>query len=255
MERTTVERRTNAQEQAPAEKKAGPAGVRAFVRETLAPILIVIAIVIPLRSAIADWNDVPSGSMRPTILEGDRIWVNKLAYGLRVPLTMAWISRWSEPSRGEVVTFASPADGIRLVKRIIGIPGDRISMDANRLTINGQVLAYDDVSAESADRRPAPLRNDSLIRTERLESHPHAVTVTPALAGYVDSFPEFTVADGQYFFLGDNRDRSRDSRFIGTVALGEIYGRVTHVALSVDPDRYYRPRFDRWLKPLDGNVE
>ena len=128
-------------------------------------------------------------------------------------------------------------------------------MDANRLTINGQVLAYDDVSAESADRHGAGLRNDSIIRTERLESHPHAVTVTPALAGYADSFPEFTVADGQYFFLGDNRDRSRDSRFIGTVALDEIYGRVTHVALSVDPDRYYRPRFDRWLKPLDDDVE
>ena len=224
---------------------------RSFFRDTLAPILIVIAIVVPLRSAIADWNDVPSGSMRPTILEGDRIWVNKLAYGLRIPLTMSWIARWDTPERGDVVTFASPDDGIRLVKRIVAIPGDRISMNANRLTLNGRVLDYDEVTEglpalRARDRGMAPI-----VRTERLDEHPHAIAVVPALAGYSDSFPEFTVPEGHYFFMGDNRDQSRDSRFIGPLALEEIYGRVTHVALSVDPDHYYKPRFARWGKSLD----
>ena len=128
-------------------EREGPEGSkksegRGFARDTLLPILAVVAILVPLRSAIADWNDVPSGSMRPTILEGDRIWVNKLAYGLRVPLTMAWIAHWDEPTRGDVVTLASPDDGIRLVKRIVGLPGDRITMTANRLMINGEPVPY-----------------------------------------------------------------------------------------------------------------
>ena len=229
-------------------------GGRGFFRDTLVPILMVIAVVVPLRSAIADWNDVPSGSMRPTILEGDRIWVNKLAYGLRMPLTMAWIARWDAPTRGDVVTFASPDDGIRLVKRIIALPGDRISMEANRLTLNGDLLAYDEVTKGLPAPRPSDRNIPSVVQTERLDEHPHAVTVIPALAGYSDSFPEFTVPDGHYFFLGDNRDQSRDSRFIGTVALDEIYGRVTHVALSLDPDHYYKPRFARWGRSLDPVV-
>ncbi len=227
---------------------------RGFIRETLVPILIVIAIVVPLRSAIADWNDVPSGSMRPTILEGDRIWVNKLAYGLRVPLTMSWIARWDAPSRGDVVTFVSPDDGIRLVKRIVGLPGDRISMRANRLTLNGHLLAYEEVIRGLPPLRPNDRNIPPIVRTERLDDHPHAVSVIPALAGYSDSFPEFTVPDGHYFFLGDNRDQSRDSRFIGPVPLDDIYGRVTHVALSLDPDHYYKPRFARWGKSLDPEV-
>jgi signal peptidase I len=229
-------------------------GARGFIRDTLVPILVVIAIVVPLRSAIADWNDVPSGSMRPTILEGDRIWVNKLAYGLRVPLTMAWIARWDSPSRGEVVTFASPDDGIRLVKRIIGLPGDRISMTANRLTLNGESLSYDEVTLGLPAPRASDRKTSPIVQTERLDDHPHAVTVIPTLAGYSDSFPEFTVPEGHYFFLGDNRDQSRDSRFIGTVALDDIYGRVTHVALSLDPEHYYKPRFARWGMSLDPDV-
>ena len=242
------------QTSSPNEENADTDPPRNFFRDTVVPILIVIAIVVPLRSAVADWNDVPSGSMRPTILEGDRIWVNKLAYGLRVPLTMAWVIRWQAPTRGEVVTFASPDDGIRLVKRIVGLPGDRISMTANRLMINGKRLAYDEVTTGLPAPRPMNRNVATLVQTERLDEHPHAVTVVPALAGLSDSFPEFTVPDGHYFFLGDNRDQSRDSRFIGTVALDDIYGRVTHVALSVDPDHYYKPRFARWGKSLDPDA-
>jgi signal peptidase I len=227
---------------------------RGFLREKLLPILAVIAIVVPLRSAVADWNDVPSGSMRPTILEGDRIWVNKLAYGLRVPLTTSWLAQWEEPTRGDVVTLASPADGIRLVKRIVGLPGDRISMDSNRLTINGELLVYNDRRPATEDRHLADRRLMADLRTEWLDNRSHAIALTPGVAGRIDSFHEFLVPEGHYFFLGDNRDQSRDSRFVGTVPRDEIYGRVTHVALSVDPERNYRPRFDRWFQPLDPDL-
>ena len=233
----------------------GRDGGSGLVRETLIPLLAALAIIVPLRAAVADWNDIPSGSMRPTLLEGDRIFVNKLAYGLRVPLTKVWLTRWEEPRRGDVVTFASPADGIRLVKRIVGLPGDRIAMNGNRLTINGRELVYENLSAASQDFRPAFHPQARQLRTEYLGDGSHSVTLTPALAGRTDSFPEFTVPDGRYFFLGDNRDRSHDSRFIGSVELDEIDGRVSYIALSVDPEHDYRPRFERWFKPLDSNVD
>ena len=229
--------------------------LRRFVRETLFPLFAVFAIIVPLRSAVADWNDVPSGSMRPTILEGDRIWVNKLAYGLRVPLTTTWLARWDEPARGDVVTLASPDTGedagMRLVKRIIGLPGDRISMSANHLSINGKQIRYDDFASSTELLRSGDRPMPALLETERLENHPHAITIIPGLAGRIDSFREFVVPEGHYFFLGDNRDRSRDARFVGPVPLDDIYGRVTHIALSGDPNRHYRPRFERWFQPLD----
>ena len=233
--------------------------VRVFLRETLLPMVIVIAILVPLRSAVADWNDVPSGSMRPTILEGDRIFVNKLAYGLRAPLSSVWLARWDRPSRGDVVTFASPDDGIRLVKRIVGLPGDQIAMVGNRLIVNGEPLEYADIQSGDGEAAQTTRSNDhdhpAVVEIEHLGDREHRIRRLPTVAGRIDSFDAFTIPADEYFFLGDNRDESRDSRFIGTVALGEIDGRVTHVALSVDPNRSYRPRFERWFHALDSGVE
>src|SRR5205807_8645618 len=94
------------------------------------------------RSALADWNTVPTGSMKPTILEGDRIFVNKLAYDLRVPLTHVSIFRIADPKRGDIVVFDSKLADTRLVKRVIGLPGDTVEMRDNRLTINGVDAQY-----------------------------------------------------------------------------------------------------------------
>ena len=89
-------------------------------------LVVVILLLAAARSSLADWNEVPSRSMMPTILPGDRIYVNKLAYGLRVPFSRWWIARWGEPGRGDVVTLLSPRDGTLLVKRIAAVPGDLI---------------------------------------------------------------------------------------------------------------------------------
>src|SRR5712691_8480353 len=107
-------------------------------------VLFVILMII-FRSALADWNTVPTGSMKPTILEGDRILVNKLAYDLRVPLTHISIIKFADPRRGDIVVFDSKAADTRLVKRVIGLPGDIVEMRDNRLVINGVEARYSNV--------------------------------------------------------------------------------------------------------------
>src|SRR5210317_713743 len=109
-------------------------------------IFLIIFVVIPFKSSLADWNWVPTGSMNPTILEGDLIFVNKVAYDLRFPLTMHRLAKWSDPQRGDIVVCFSPPKKdnkrTRLVKRVIALPGDTISMRNNTLFINGQPLDY-----------------------------------------------------------------------------------------------------------------
>src|SRR5688500_19941607 len=108
--------------------------------------LLMILIVSSLRSALADWNDVPTGSMKPTIQEGDRVVVNKLAYDLKVPFTTVNIFKWDDPKRGDIVVLFSPADGTRLVKRVVAVPGDQVEMredrKSTRLNSSHLVISY-----------------------------------------------------------------------------------------------------------------
>ena len=97
------------------------ARARRWWRQEIRPLLILALVLFSIRSSLADWNDVPSGSMQPTILIGDRVFVNKLAYDLKVPFTTWHLAQWSNPQRGDIVVFYSPYDGARLVKRVIGL--------------------------------------------------------------------------------------------------------------------------------------
>ncbi|HKB79074.1 MAG TPA: signal peptidase I, partial [Thermoanaerobaculia bacterium] len=110
--------------------------------------LLMLLVVTSLRSALADWNDVPTGSMKPTIEEGDRVVVNKLAYDLKIPFTTIELWKWGNPRRGDIVVLFSPVDGIRLVKRVVGIPGDRVEMRENQLFINGLAAKWREIGAE-----------------------------------------------------------------------------------------------------------
>lgn len=247
--------------EAPAESAPGsPANApkpplhKRILREWIMPLAIVAAVLTPIRSVIADWNDVPSGSMRPTILEGDRIYVNKLAYGLRVPFTTSWIARWDTPHRGDIVTLKSPDDGVRLVKRVIGLPGDRISMHGNHLMINGVKSGYKITDDGQTCRLPNGRVVNVLIAQETLADQTgavrtHALTLTPGAISR-STWDDKVVPKGQYFVMGDNRDMSRDSRFIGCVPEDSIYGRAGYVALSLDPANNYFPRWDRWFTEM-----
>lgn len=219
------------------------------LRDWVVSFAIAIAVLAPIRSSLADWNDVPSGSMRPTILEGERIFVNKLAYGLRVPFTHRWIAQWSSPKRGDVITFASPADGIRLVKRVVGLPGDTVSMTNNVLTINGERLTGELLGPGDPTRVEGGLVNNNLFK-ENLPGRPHTIMVSIGVNS-MSTFPETKIPEGKVWVMGDNRDLSRDSRYVGPVALDQIYGRSGVVVFSVDPQRSYWPRWSRWFKSIE----
>src|SRR5262245_37374772 len=113
-----------------------------YWRREIRPLLILALVLFSVRSSLADWNDVPTGSMKPTILEGDRVFVNKLAYDLKVPFTTWHLAEWANPQRGDIVVFYSPYDGMRLVKRVVGLPGDVVGLRNERLILNGQPVDY-----------------------------------------------------------------------------------------------------------------
>jgi len=223
---------------------------RQFWRKEIRPLLILALVLLSIRSSLADWNDVPSGSMRPTILEGDRILVNKLAYDLKVPFTTRHLAEWSNPQHGDIVVFYSPHDEKRLVKRVIGLPGDTLELRNNTLVINGQPVEYKPIAEELLRDIPATDRAGRVFASEQLPGQTHAVVGNPALPA-MRSFAPYRVPEGQYFMMGDNRDDSYDSRFWGTVERQRIVGQATAVVMSLDKNNYRLPRSHRFFTSLN----
>lgn len=214
-------------------------------------LLIFFGLMLVFRSAVADWMYVPSGSMNPTLIEGDRIVVDKEAYGLRIPFTTMRLTHGTDPQRGDIVIFPSPEDSITLVKRVIGLPGDTIEMRNERLFINGAEMNYVAASDAAADAELPPAtgaQNHEYI-DENLDGRKHAIMLLPERPADRSFGPVKVPQDG-YLVLGDSRDNSKDSRYIGFVPRDSIVGRAFGVAWSLDADRWYRPRGDRWLKSL-----
>jgi len=206
---------------------------------------LMILIVSSLRSALADWNDVPTGSMKPTIQEGDRVVVNKLAYDLKVPFTTKKIVGWGDPQRGDIVVLFSPVDGTRLVKRVVAVPGDTVEMRDNQLFVNNQLAKQSPIASASS-----PDYGSVNILDENLYGHSHKMMTTPEIHA-LRSYGPVEVPKGQYFVLGDNRDNSNDSRFIGFIERRRIVGKAVAVAFSLDRARFLRPRFDRFFEGLE----
>jgi signal peptidase I len=224
-----------------------------------------IFIVLGLFRLIAfDWFDVPTGSMEPTIMIGDRIAVHKWTYGLRVPFTKdTWIAKWDRPERGDIVVCYSPdrGDEVRLVKRIVAGPGDRIQMVDGRLIINGEPATYAEPQPGIADFIDPVEASKFDFYTEQTPGDAHAVMFQRD-ARSIRSFPEITVPEGQYAMIGDNRDNSKDSRAwnlsqqqwgasLGFIGHERIHGRAFAVAFSLDKRNFYLPRLGRFFKALD----
>ncbi|MBD3646431.1 MAG: signal peptidase I [Pseudomonadales bacterium] len=213
-------------------------------------LVIFLAVMVLFRSAIADWNQVPSGSMKPTILEGDRVVVNKLAYDLKVPFTTWRVAAWSDPRPGEIVTFYSPEDGKLLIKRIIGVPGDIISMRNNQLYVNGKSALYSRLDDDIVNQLDAWQRTHHAFFYEQFGDVVHAVMLRPSHSNDYNSFGPLQIPADHYLMLGDNRDNSSDSRAIGLIPRDQITGRAHTIAFSVDYEDWYLPRKDRFIKPL-----
>ena len=209
---------------------------------------VALLIATSFKSAIADWNDIPTGSMEPTILIGDRIFVNKLAYDLKVPYTTLHIVRWSDPKRGDIVVFYSPKDGKRLVKRVVGLPGDTLAMRQNRLFINGQFVKYESLDQEIIEQFEIDQKSHHVFFNENLTGKQHAVMLSP-LRSSLNTFDPIIISEGHYFMMGDNRDNSADSRFFGFVDRKLIVGQATMVVISKEGS-YMHPQWNRFFKDL-----
>ena len=173
-----------------------------------------------------DWNVVPTGSMKPTIVEGDYILVNKLAFDLRLPLTGGRLLFWSDPKRvTAIVVFDPPGERDRYVKRIVGVPGDVLELRDNRLFVNGKPARYQELDpGQNAGRRPRDATPDNdCPGMETVAGRAHAVMLSPD-SDSMTSFEPLVVPPGQYFVMGDNRDNSKDSRYFGFVSRDRIIG-------------------------------
>jgi signal peptidase I len=199
------------------------------------------------RTAVADWNPIPSASMHPNLLEGDVVLVNRLAFDLKVPLTDVVLARLGEPQRGDIVTFRSPLDGTLLIKRIVALPGDVVEMRNERLTINGKGADYK-VIEHSLDS-VGGMATHALQLAEswdgQAERPHHHIQIMPDVRAR-RTFGPVTVARGEYLMLGDNRDNSADSRVIGLVPRKLLVGRAERVLVSADYQGNWMPRTERF---------
>ena len=192
------------------------------------------------RSAVADWYTVPTGSMQPTIKEGDRVVVNKMAYDIRLPFTQTSLISTGRPKHGEIIVFESDKANTRLIKRVIGLPGDIIEMKNEILFINGEALSYQKLKET----------DHALFSEELIEQITHTIRIEKSQTDQFSNFGPVTVPSNHYLVLGDNRRNSADSRFYGFVPHHELKGKATTVAFSFDYDNYYLPRQNRFFKDI-----
>lgn len=216
-------------------------GWRSFWRENR-QFFMLLACIVFFKSAIADLSSISGASMQPTLLDGDKVWVNKLAYDVKIPFTEISLAETSDPSRGDIVIIDSKKAGKRLVKRIVGLPGDTIYMQNNALVINGDAANYEILSREP----------DSVIILEELPEKSHQAQLSTSFVSRTNrSYGPAVVPPDQYFVLGDNRDNSADSRVYSFVPRAEIIGKSASVVFSLDSDNSYLPRGERFLAELE----
>ncbi len=219
-------------------------------RRILTEIAIAVFVALIIRWAFFEAYVIPSASMLPSLLIHDHIFVNKAAYGIRVPFSEKWLSKWGQPKRGEVIVFKYPVDkDIFFIKRIIGIPGDKVFYENGKLFINdkqvetdAQPTSPDWEAATDADFRREDIQNPNFQADnklnythfiEKLGDHNHSLILRKD-----DSFGRsegpWTVPTGQLFVMGDNRDNSHDSRRWGFLPEQNILGRAMFVWLSCE---------------------
>ena len=210
----------------------GSAARRTLVEysQSFFPVLLFVLII---RSFVFEPFRIPSGSMMPTLLQGDFIFVKKYSYGLRLPVTETKVLETGEPERGDVVVFRLPDDpSVNYIKRVVGLPGDEIVYARHRLTINGEIVDLQ----QASDATPAVPKF-----VEQLGERRHDILITSPSYSLKDG--RYTVPEGHYFVMGDNRDNSRDSRFIGAIPETHLVGEAVRIWMHMDGLSW--PRWER----------
>jgi signal peptidase I len=200
----------------------------------------VLFLVLLLRSFLFEPFRIPSGSMMPTLLQGDFIFVNKFAYGLRLPVINTKFVDMGGPERGDVIVFRLPSDpSVNYIKRVVGLPGDVVEYDARqeRITINGELVEVEYVGSYADD----PIHD---VGREVLGEHEHEVLLAgngPSRGG------RYVVPEGRYFMMGDNRNNSQDSRYevVGFVPEENLVGRASRIWMSWRSPSQGGPRWNR----------
>jgi len=218
------------------DEDTGSQSTAAHIREQVTTLVLAVAIALGIRAFVIEPFRIPSGSMLPTLLIGDHLFVNKFVFGPKIPFTDYRLPGLREPARGDVVVFAvarQPGRGISriypadlrpelpredFVKRIVALPGDRVSVRSDRLYVNGEPVERAEIDGDFVDDHGTRLD----VYQESLSDCEHAILDDPSKWGL--SQRELVVEPGRYFMLGDNRDNSNDSRGWGTVRLAEMKG-------------------------------
>jgi len=200
----------------------------------------VLLLVLLLRSFLFEPFRIPSGSMMPTLLQGDFIFVNKFAYGLRLPVINTKIVDLGGPARGDVIVFRLPSDpSINYIKRVVGLPGDIVEYDARqeRISINGEMVDVEHMGEYAED----PVYD---LGREMLGEQEHELLLSgngPSRGG------RYVVPEGNYFMMGDNRNNSQDSRYdiVGFVPEANLVGRASRIWMSWRAPSQGGPRWNR----------
>ena len=187
------------------------------IRQNVESLAVALLLALVVRSSVVEAFWVPSGSMLPTIQIGDHLFVNKMAYGLRLPLLGTKLLNFGTLHRSDIVVFVSPNDASTdLIKRVIAIAGDTVEVRQKKLFVNGEEVP---------------------------DTHAHFIDARTGAAPR-DNFGPVTVPPGKFFVMGDNRDQSYDSRYWGFADVNAIKGKATFIYWSWDSDAHW-PRWSR----------
>ena len=214
---------------------------RAALLKDVRQLVLMAAVILTGRSVLADWYVVPTGSMKPTILEGDRVFVWKSAYQVRVPFSRIRLFATGEPHRGDVVVIRNPDGGsVPFVKRLVGLPGDTIELRDENLYVNGKPQKIDFLpTLRGDDGEPVQLG------TEHLNGTTHPIRILPDRPA-LRTFGPITVPKDEVFLMGDNRDESRDARFFGTRPITDLLGRAVGITARTSRPSSTASTTSRW---------
>ena len=206
----------------------------------------VLAIVLVLRSFIVEPFQIPSESMLPTLEVGDFILVNKFSYGIRLPVIRTKVADVGEPQRGDVMVFFPPGESRYFIKRVVGLPGDEITIADNQLSINGEVVPQKVIGREPTLNRAEfchRVGGSYILSEEVFGDETHNIR-TCSVAGDLSRDGYWRVPEGHYFMMGDNRDNSSDSRAWGSVPEDRIVGKAFAIWMHWET-LFSLPSFDR----------